>query len=187
MFAYGPEFDLKGLVVNGKQINFDSTSRNFLAITVASGTGSCPYLYAWDQRNNAWSWRGKVIHDANAKEKELTQQIVFEGYVSKFRLAEEELELSFIDQIGLTVRLIDGTQHALRPENELLMYADGKYAKIRAGQALEFHFDLPSEIKPEAVVVSTLAIRGYYQRYFVIGAAERPRGSTPRGLWRNSK
>ena len=58
--------------------------------------------------SNAWVRHGKVIDKANSKDKEMTETKTFSGFRSKFRLAEEELEVSYIDHVKLEVELKDG-------------------------------------------------------------------------------
>jgi hypothetical protein len=162
-FFYGPELTLRGLVLNGQRLEFETAARNFMRLTAGEGYGSCPYLYAWD--GETWVRRGKVIHAANAKEKEMSQQISFAGPVSKFRLREEELEVSHIDRARLALDFADGRRIELRPDVEKLAEADGVYATIWAWDTLEFAFTLPPEVASEAVVRPTLEITGYYRPY----------------------
>ena len=164
-YAFGPELRLSGLVMDGKPIVFDQASRNFMRLTAFEEGASCPYLYAWDDGQNAWVRHGKIIHAANSKDKEATEKITFSGFHSKFRLAEEELEVSYIDSVRLEVRLRDGTGISLRPSVALTSSQDGRYATIRAGQTIEFSFELPPTINAAAVNQSTLAVTGYYQPY----------------------
>ena len=164
-YAFGPELRVSGLVVDGRQIVFDQASRNFLKLTSSAEEGSCPYLYAWDDKRDAWVRHGKVIHEASSKDKEETQTIAFPGFRSKFRLAEEELEVSFIDHVKLEIELKDGTGMTLKPNLEAMAEQDARYATIKAGDRIEFSFALPPTVKPEDVKQSTLAITGYYRRY----------------------
>ena len=112
-----------------------------------------------------WVSRGKVIDDARGKSKETTQRISFAGFRSKFRLAEEELEVSYIDHVKLEVELNDGTGMTLKPDFAAMDALDSRYATIKAGDRIEFSFALPPTVKPEDVKQSTLAVTGYYRRY----------------------
>jgi hypothetical protein len=168
-YVYGPDLDLRGVVLNGQRLTFDQASRNFMRLTAGEGYGSCPYLYAFD--GETWVRRGKVIHSANAKEKEATQAISFSRLVSKFRLSEEELEVSYIDRAQLELELLDGTRIVLRPKVDSLSEADGNYATIRAGETLEFEFTPPPGLNPKDVKQSLLSITGYYRQYSTIQAA----------------
>jgi hypothetical protein len=164
-YFYGPEIALKGLVVAGKPIVFDQASRNFMQLTAGEGYGSCPYLYSWDEDDKAWVRHGKVIDAANNQAKEMTETKTIPGFRSKFRLAEEELEVSYIDHVKLEVELKDGGGMTLAPDFAPMTAKDGSYATIKAGDRIEFSFALPSAIKAEDVKQSTLAVTGYYRRY----------------------
>jgi len=164
-YAFGPELRLGGLVMDGKSIVFDQASRNFMKLTMVPEFGSCPYLYAWDDGQNVWVRHGKVIHAANSKDKEGTDTIAFPGFRSKFRLAEEEPEVSYINQVKLEVELKDGTGMTLRPDFEAMSAQDQRYATIKAGDRIEFSFALPPTVSAADVKQSTLAVTGYYRRY----------------------
>jgi len=164
-YVYGPEVRLNGLVIGGKDIVFDQASRNFMQLTAGEGYGSCPYLYSWEEGERAWVRHGKVIHDANSKDKEMTETETFSGFRSKFRLAEDELEVSYIDHVKLEVELSDGTGMTLKPNFAAMSAQDGRYATIKAGARIEFNFTLPPTMKAGDVKQSTLAITGYYRRY----------------------
>ena len=165
LYTFGPELRLTGLVMGGNQLVFDQASRNFMQLTAGEGYGSCPYLYAWDDRHNAWVRHGKVIDKADSKDKEMTETKTFEGFRSKFRLAEEELEVSYIDHVKLEVELKDGTGMTLKPNFAAMAEQDARYATIKAGDRVEFSFALPPTVKAEDVKQSTLAVTGYYRRY----------------------
>jgi hypothetical protein len=164
-YFYGPEIALKGLVVGGKQIVFDQASRNFMQLTAGEGYGSCPYLYSWDDGDKAWVRHGKVIDDANSKDKEMTETKTFPGFRGKFRLAEEELEVSYIDRVKLEVELKDGGGMTLKPNFAATAEQDARYATIKAGDRIEFSFALPPTVKADDVKQSTLAVTGFYRRY----------------------
>ena len=165
-YVYGPEFVLKGIGIDGQTIDFKEASRNLLTLSDEPGFGSCPYLYAWDDRDGVWVSRGKVIDDARGKSKETTQRISFAGFRSKFRLAEEELEVSYIDHVKLEVELNDGTGMTLKPDFAA-MDAAGLRATppSRRATASSSAFALPPTVKAEDVKQSTLAVTGYYRRY----------------------
>jgi hypothetical protein len=164
-YVYGPEVSLRGLLLNSERIDLDqqSDSFSFIHLTVGNEMGSCPVLYAWD--GEAWVRRGKIIDQANTKERQATQRVSFESLVSRFRLREEELEVSYIDRARLDVELADGRHIVLGPETESLVDIDEHYATIRSGQTLDLNFKLPAHVRPDNIRRSTLEITGYYLRY----------------------
>jgi hypothetical protein len=173
VYVYGPQTNLRGLLVNGQRIEFDAAARNFVRLTSGEEIGSCPILYAWDDGLAAWVRYGKVIHQANTKTKQTTQIISFPGFTSRFRLSEEEPEFSYIDQAKLSVQLVNGTKIDLHADNSSLTQVDGNYLEIRPYKSIEFGYRLPSNVNREDVTGSTLAITGYYRPYSGVAISAR--------------
>ena len=164
-YVYGPEVALAGLSIAGERIKLKDHSANFLQLTAGAGIGSCPYLYALDEKSGRWRGYGKVIHTADSKAKKTTQLVKLDGFASRFRLTEHELELSYIDRVQLVLDLHDGRKINLSPQQEIMSRTDSNTQKIYAGQTVEFDFALPDKLTPKNVKNSSLAITGYYQRY----------------------
>jgi hypothetical protein len=160
-------------MVNGERVLFAERSRNFLQATVINEEGSCPFLYAWHPDTQSWIWYGKVIHRAKSKANEMTHEIPLTSFGNRFRLSEEELELSHIDYVALAIELQDGTSHVLKPNNPSLSKVDEKYVRIKAGSFVEFEFNPPLGVNAATVKRSTLTIRGYYEPYSRLNIGER--------------
>jgi hypothetical protein len=173
VYAYGPAFDLKGLTLGGKRIDFDAASRNVLTIAAGEGYGSCPYLYAFDPASRAWVWHGKIIHDANAAAKEMTQRVDFGGLSTRFRISEEELEASYIRRVRLEIERADGTVLWLMPRNRLRPEGKGAYTLIKAGRSRDYVFAPPPGLDAQRVIRSTLIVTGYYRPYAGMQIVER--------------
>jgi hypothetical protein len=124
-----------------------------------------PLSLQWDDDQTTWVHHSKVIHVANGKDKEMTETRTFRGFRSKFRLSEEELEVSYIDHVKLEVELNNGGGMTLKPDFTAMAEQDARYATIKAGDRIEFSFALPPTVKTEDVKQSTLAVTGYYRRY----------------------
>ena len=164
-YIYGPAMALSGLTIDGEPIVFEEASRNFLKLAAGWGYGSCPYLYAWRNEEQGWIRYGKVIESADEEAKTMTERVTFDGFPLRFRLAEEEMEVAFIDHVTLEVELNDGGGFTLRSSEPSLQGLDSESAIIPAGGILDFAFDLPAGVTPETVKSSTLAVTGYYRRY----------------------
>lgn len=131
---------------------------------VSSGDAtSCPYLYAWSDTEQGWSSYGKVIHVAQGRHRETVEEIKLRELSTRFRLAEEEPENSFIDKVELRVETDKGI-YALKPSLKRLAARDGAYAFIGAYKQIEFSFRLPPGVDRASVKGSTLTITGYYER-----------------------
>ncbi|MDX2203617.1 MAG: hypothetical protein NW223_12770 [Hyphomicrobiaceae bacterium] len=190
--AYGPSLRLNGLKLEADELavksaqselalttdtfSFDQGREDFHAapevhlVQNLSGKASCPYLYAWNDREKTWVNHGKVIEHAEGEEREAVEEIRFEGDVRRIRLAEDEAEDAFIRDVRLVREFADGTTQELRP---LRRQAGGRHAapqpagmtaKIPAFSYVEFEFAAPTEQAP-SVRSSTVVVGGYYIRH----------------------
>ena len=131
--------------------------------TSASEEHSCPYLYAWSDRELRWHSYGKVIRDARGQSLKMTQVIKLDAFATKFRLSEEEPERSFIDQVQLRVKLKDGSEVAVNPTMKNVTQGDKNHLYIPAYQAVEITFTLPEWIESANIEQASLSITGYYE------------------------
>ncbi len=173
-FAFGPEWSLTGLDIGGERIDFTKSDPNFVALTIGDGAGSCPILYTWSEADQRYERFGKIIHKAQTQANKQTQTIGFDGWVSRFLIEEEELEVARLDQARAVIRLADGTLHDLTPESGGLARIDGHSLDIHAGEQVEIVFRLPADFKPDDVIETRLVVHGYYDRYsaLLVGLAE---------------
>jgi hypothetical protein len=162
-FSYGPELKVSGLQLNGTRMTLEGRSANFLNMTAEQRAGSCPILYTYNASSDTWDRVGKILHDARGSIKESTHIITFGGVHSKFKLAEEELEISFIRDVKLRLELIDGSQVEILPTTDRVQSWRNK--PLRMGDELELSFLVPEGIQREQVVRSMLYVTGYYKRY----------------------
>jgi hypothetical protein len=124
----------------------------------------CPYLYAWSDSEMKWRSYGKVLHIAEGRPREAVEQVELKEFSTRFRLAEEEPENAFIDQVELRLAVRDGAILSLKPDAPKLSSRDGIYASIRAYKSIDFQFTLQDWLNPRDVRHSTLLITGYYQQ-----------------------
>lgn len=132
---------------------------------------SCPYLYAWSERDRNWTSYGKVIHVAQGRHRETVEEVKLKEFSTRFRLAEEEPENSFIDKVELRVETDDAV-YALKPNLKRLAARDGVYMFIPAYKNLTFTFDLPTWVDRARVRNSTLVVTGYYERVGLARSAQ---------------
>lgn len=164
-YMWGPELTLKGLNVDGKRIILEDASANFLELTAGEGYGSCPFLYSYDDAARTWVSHGKVIDNADDPSKEMTQEVDITAFATRFRIAEEELEMSEMNRVVLNVTRKDGTAMQLMPDDIRLKEKDDRYVRILSGRAINVSFSLPPGMKAADVASSKLSITGYYRRY----------------------
>jgi hypothetical protein len=164
LYSYGPAVTLKGLSVSGTAIDFDNPLSNFLQLVAGEGYGSCPYVYAYDAAEHDWVQHGKIIDNASSPAKETTQRITIPGLATRFRISEEELELTYIRRVRLELSLADGRILTLSPKSAGKRDAADPYEKIKYGASREYLFELPAG-ETTAVLKSAFAVTGYYRRY----------------------
>lgn len=184
-YLFGPELSLVGLSAGGvdytlpkgepsrstpagnsdlQPSGISNLSLSVRLSPVASSSGSsedaisCPILYYWNAETSSWVTLGKVLHPAKDADSEMTQVISLPYLETRFRLAEEEPEVSYIRDATLKLSLKDNRQVELRPRQA--------YSRIiPAYTSIDIDFDLPSGISREDVVSSELSLTGYYERY----------------------
>lgn len=167
-YVYGPDVALRGLSLGGARVDLEETSANFMEVTAGDGYGSCPYLYGFDAGRKEWINYGKIIHEFNTREKKATQTVPLARPMTRFRIAEEELELSHIDQASLRLDMQDGTAIVLKPDLAALAETDERAVSLYADQAVEFAFDYPDWLEPAHIGRASLVVTGYYQPYSTI-------------------
>jgi hypothetical protein len=165
VYSYGPAIVLRGISVSGEPLLFDRPLANFIEISAEQVAGSCPYVSSYDDHDHEWVRHGKIIDNASAPEKETTGRVRQDGLVTRFKLSEEEPEVTFVHKVRLELALADGRAITLRPRNRLRAESAGHYDKIKYGAEREYDFDLPVDVGPMNVLKSTLWVTGYYLRY----------------------
>jgi hypothetical protein len=106
-YSFGPEWALTGLTIGGEQISFGAPPANLVDIR-RSDVGSCPILYAWSGSEAIWLRHGKILHQAGTRTDEETETVSFEGFVHRFRIAEEELERATVSGVKLIIEIKNG-------------------------------------------------------------------------------
>jgi hypothetical protein len=125
---------------------------------------SCPYLYAWSDSEKVWRSYGKVLHIAEGPKREALEEVKLAEFSTRFRLAEEEPENSYIDHVQLRLETPDGAIITLNPDMWKLSRRDHIYANVQAYKSIEFRFKLPEWLTPTSVRHATIIIAGYYER-----------------------
>ena len=182
-YAWGAEWRVAGLVVDGQPLSLEGGAANYFAVTTSCECGSCPYLYAWES-GGGWRNTGKIIDKAMGADRQLSETRSFPGAVTRFRLVEHEAELARIDQVALAVRLASGRVVDVPTTEPTLRQADGRYVDLAMGDSIEFRFTLPPSLRRERIVESQLTVTGYYDRYSDVLAARHgpPRPALMAGI-----
>jgi hypothetical protein len=161
-FAYGREYMIDGFMADNQQVSFSGKVANFLNLTVASESGSCPYLLA--NVNGSWETFGKVLHRSNSQKLEAEQTITYPGFVNLFRLEEREREFAHIDAASVEYVLKDGSMIEVRSTDPRLFVRDQRYLDLSWGDSFDLFFSEPKDIDLQDVTETRLMLTGYYER-----------------------
>ena len=165
-YVYGPELQIAGLVVAGERINLDEIPRPTISSSQpGEGYGSCPYLYYWNATSRQWINYGKVIDDANLPAKARTEIVKLAHPTTRLRIAENELEVAYIDEVMLILELKRGQTLVLKPEVQALRSIDGAHIVLDAHQYVDLAFKLPKGTTEDDVTSARASITGFYRRY----------------------
>lgn len=164
-YIYGAELQITGLVVGGERIDLEGTSANYLELTAGEGYGSCPYLYYWQAERGEWIKYGKVIDAANAPEKARSEVVHLALPATKLRIAENELEIAYIDEVKLVLKLKRGQSIVLESDIQALASVDSAYVILDTHQYIDIDFKLPIGMRAENIISTDARIHGFYRRY----------------------
>jgi hypothetical protein len=92
-----------------------------------------------------------------ARERLVSDRVKLSSLRTRFRIAEEEAEVAFIDRVQLNLGLRNGRILQLRPTRSDNLV-------IRAYTNSEINFDLPEGITSSDILTSELEVVGYYRR-----------------------
>jgi hypothetical protein len=161
-YVYGVQFSIGGIVANDQEVNFAGRSANFLNLTVASETGSCPYFLA--DIAGEWETYGKVLHESNSRARESDQTVVYAGFVRRIRFEEREREFARINQVSASYVLKDGAAVEVKPEDYRLIERDQSYLELSWGDSANIAFIIPQGLDPANIFETRITFTGYYVR-----------------------
>jgi hypothetical protein len=195
-YRFGPQLILSGLLLGTGDIQFDQREANSVTLNEKEDSESeqaqqpdapdvelhlhqnvdvgvsCPILYYWDDARREWVNRGKVIDGANGETHETTVTVEVGSDNRRFRLAEEELEVTSLRRLQLILTLRDGRRSVIDPVERNRFRSPASPFRIRAYSAAHFNFSVPEEYTRIGIERAELAITGYYTRYNEILASE---------------
>lgn len=170
-YVYGQQALLRKFKLGDEQYDLQGNSANFISLTGGISEGSCPFLYAWNEGEKAFVNHGKILDKAIGVGLEQSESMSFKGFVSRFRIAEEEAEVAHLDEVYLTIEMKNGKSHRLLAHTEVLQSIDKQRVSLYMGNTLDLTFELPKSLKDKDVIRSTLTTYGYYDRYSAMTTA----------------
>jgi hypothetical protein len=184
-FAFGQEIYLRGLMLAKESISLGEPSFDLLTLTNEDGlenfeespelelmqndTGgvSCPILYSFV--DGEWVNHGKVIDNANGANNDQTSIVSVNPKARRFRIAEEEPEVTTVKQVRLNLTLRDGRTATILPQ-PINSQSGATSFKVPAFSKVDLEFSVPAEFPAEEIVKSQISISGYYERYLVLSS-----------------
>jgi len=179
-FLLGPEINLNGFLLSKQSVPVSSAKSDLITLTrdvklqvdrdstnvalqqsIDAGA-SCPYLYSFVK--GEWVKHGKVIHEANSVEKEMTSVVEVDPSAKHFRLTEEEPELATIKRVEMIVTLKNGRRVILKPSTVTPTLANEMPVQLPSNTKIDFQFDVP-EFSGDDILKKEIAVTGYYERY----------------------
>ena len=172
-YAYGPEISIVGLETGGdaRELSGAGTTSFMFGdqpvgldldlhqIDLSREQGiSCPRLYVWNGDLQDWVVHGKIIHSANGVSRKMTEHVSLKTVSTRFRIAEEELEAAYIDDLRLNLKLVDGRELLLAPRSV-------GATTLTMNTYKDIDFDFPEGVSAKDVAQSELIVTGYYRRY----------------------
>ncbi len=184
-FAFGEQYSVNGLSVDGRKIALAGRSANYTAVDFDL-EGSCPYLSTL-RRGGEWVERGKVLHLSNAPELEARETYSYDGFIERIRLDEREAERAVLRSVEAQVLLEDGRKLPLQVSDSTTGAVVGEFA-LNWGDRIEMHLHLPEGVEEDEVTRTEIVVQGYYERYSRLAANMEQRAieGVPATAWRTT-
>jgi hypothetical protein len=152
-FVYGTSIALDSVDVNG----FRSEIEPFDPLNVAyySGfqEGSCPFVYTRRTAGAAWIKQGTILTGCSSKAREGTRILHVPAFDGTLRIAEEEDEISYVDEVFVLGTLTNGERVTLRPTDDRIAQKDRRYLALKKGDSVEIKFSIPDGMRSDSVEV----------------------------------
>jgi len=120
--------------------------------------GSCPFIYCWNNTEQKWVDRQRLITGAIGKHKEMWSIVPLSQFEGRLQIREEEDEITFIDYVELRLHDDLGHPHSkCISDDRLLSKPDGLYRRLMKGE----HMNM-STVQWKPGMKAELVIKGYY-------------------------
>ncbi len=159
-FVYGPSVVLDSVDVNGSRHAIDPFDPINVAYFSGYEKGSCPFVYGRRTIEGEWLKQGTILTGRSSKAREGTGTLEIHAFDGTLRIAEEEEEISYIDELFVRGTLANGERVTLRPIDDRIAHRDFRYLILKKGESVEIQFSPPDGIRGDrAEVVSS----GYFE------------------------
>jgi hypothetical protein len=159
-FVYGPSIVLDSVDVNGFRYPIEPLDPINVAYYSGADIGSCPFVYTRRTTEGDWLKQGTILTGRSSKAREGTGTLKINAFDGTLRIAEEEEEISYIDELVVRGTLANGERVTLRPADDRITYKDLRYLVLKKGETVEIKFSAPNGMLGDPVeVVSS----GYFE------------------------
>ena len=166
-FVYGPSIALDSVDVNGFQYVIEPFDPINVAYFSSYAEGSCPFVYC-RRIDGAWFKRGTILTGRSSKQREGTTTLDSHDFDGVVRIAEEEEETSYVDQLFVRGTLASGKTVIVLPADHVLSRKDHRYLTLTKGKTVEVKFTIPDGMRRDHVEIVASG-------YFVPTSAKKPR------------
>jgi hypothetical protein len=154
-FIYGPSIALNSVDVNGSPSEIEPFDPINIAYYSGYEGGSCPFVYTRRTGDSNWLKQGTILTGCTSKTREGTRTLQVKAFDGTLRIAEEEDETSYIDELFVQGTLANGEKATLRPADDRITLKDSRYLVLKKGDSVEVKFSLPNAMQGPVEVVSS--------------------------------
>jgi hypothetical protein len=154
-FVYGPSIALDSVEVNGLRSEIDPFDPINIAYYSGYEGGSCPFVYTRRAPDGTWLKQGTILTGCSAKAREGTRKLRLGTFDGTLRIAEEEDESSYIDELLVRGTLVNGEKVTLRPADDRISQKDRRYLALKKGDSIEIKFAIPNGMQGPVEIVSS--------------------------------
>jgi hypothetical protein len=174
-YVFGPSSELTEVLIDGVPVRIRPREPELISVRgrVWSSGACCPHVYLPDTLGR-WQHSGTVLRGREGRAQERTERHFMSSFSGTLRLAEEEPEIAWINQVEVTAVFPSGEERILRPKQVSVREQDSVYLRLARGDVTEIQFGSGWEGAESFM----LSIRGYYDRTDTSGV--RWRGVRPR-------
>lgn len=172
--VYGPSMVIHELDVGGSLVPVRQRDPTTVAMLESEEVGSCPYVYTRDDASSDWIKEGHVIAGRVGVEDKGTSRLVLKRFDGSLRIQEEDDEVSYLDEVSVTVVEPDGSRRLLQPSEPLLVVEDGQAMVLARGDVVDLTFPAWAGASDGSRVV--LNVTGYYEPYPFYESRQQPGG-----------
>lgn len=161
-YIYGPSMKIESVEIDNVTYQFREFDPQKVVVRSSEETGSCPYVFTYNQKEKSWVNEGHILYGYVTKDKEAYYEKALANFDGRIILKEIDPEISYLDSVFIKVKYADGTQKYLYPTNGRLKADDGSYVTMNKGDQIEVRFN-GNWSRQDATYV--LVAKGYYIPY----------------------